>query len=142
MRYIFDRLCEPRYYDRQKAGSSIEEFKSLIVKELYRIFSRRSYFDGSLYGSLNSDSETGRTVLSFGIDSIVDVQPTYEGVDIYLQKMRQAIVIYEPRLRNPSVVVKPGSGSAMQLEVLVSGSFVYEAKDSRFEALIDLSRVN
>jgi len=37
VRYIFDRLCEPRYYDKQKAGSSIEEFKSLIVKELYRI---------------------------------------------------------------------------------------------------------
>ena len=142
MRYIFDRLCAPKYYNKHEAGSSIDECKSLIVKELYRVFSQRSYFDGSLFGAYENESERAKTVLNFGLDNIVDAQPNSEGLEAYLQKMRQAIVLYEPRLKNPSVVIKPGSGSAMKLEVLVSGSFVYDAKDSKFEALIDLSSVN
>lgn len=118
---LFDRFSSP-------LGHATDDLRASVRAEIFRLFNTRRLDDG---GPVPTD------VTGYGIPDLSTFNFANEGRLVRLQnRLEAALGAFEPRLRNPRVIVRAGQDAPDRLAIVIQASLAGE----RFNTEILLPR--
>jgi len=125
-RFLFDRLCQPERVIPSTVEDRVTLLRQMITQELQWLVSQRAYFEGF-------NSVSNKSVLNFGISDVVSYSTAFSDIERLKDEIYQAILMWEPRLKSPTITLKATNNPLKPAIIYVEGIIEEDQIRSEFQ---------